>query len=65
MFQMISLVKTLAFTVVIVLLLQVKVGNDTLEDRAVFWFRSSPLIEPIQTVVDGGARLVRNTISTP
>lgn len=60
MFQLISILKSLAVTIVIVLLLQIKVGNDTLEDRAVFWFRSSPTVQPLQTVVNGGVKFVRN-----
>lgn len=59
MFHLISIVKSLAVTLVIVLLLQVKIGHDTLEDRAVFWFRSSPLVQPMQKVVDGGVKVVR------
>lgn len=61
MFQMISILKSLAFTLLIVLLLQVKVGNDTLEDRAVFWFRSSPLVQPMQKVVDGGVKVLQQS----
>lgn len=64
MFGLISLIKSLALTLFIVILLQVKIGDDTLEDRAVFWFRSTPLVQPVQVAVDGGARLVRNSIST-
>lgn len=61
MFQMISILKSLAFTLLIVLLLQVKIGNDTLEDRAVFWFRSSPLVQPMQKVVDGGVKVLQQS----
>ncbi|MCB0408057.1 MAG: hypothetical protein KDD34_07635 [Bdellovibrionales bacterium] len=63
MFQIISLTKSIAVTILIVLLLQIKIGNDTVEDQAVFWFRSSSIVQPIQTVVDGGVKLIRNTLS--
>ncbi len=61
MFQLISIVKSLVLTLFIVLLLQVKVGDSTLEERAVFWFRSSPLVRPMQRVVDGGVRVLQQS----
>ena len=63
MFQIISLIKSIAVTILIVLLLQIKIGNDTIEDQAVFWFHSSSLVQPMQTVVDGGVKLIRNTLN--
>lgn len=61
MFQMISMAKSLALTVFIVLLLQIKVGDSTVEEKAVFWFRSSPMVEPMQKVVDGGVKVLKTT----
>jgi hypothetical protein len=63
MFSFLSLIKSLAATAVIVLLLQVRIGTSTVEENAVSWFRSSSMISPLQSVVDGGVRLIRNTVS--
>lgn len=63
MFHLISVLKNLSIALVIVLILQVKVDQSTLEDKAVMWFQASPLTAPIQQVAEGGARLLRDTIN--
>lgn len=54
--------KTLILTVALVVVLQVKIGEETLEDQAVMVFRSSIVEEPIRKVAQGGAKLVRNVV---
>lgn len=59
MFSFLSMIKTVAFAMLIVLLLQIRLGGHTIEESAVNWFRTSSIISPIQTVADGGVRLIR------
>lgn len=63
MFSLISFIRTLAMTLVVVVLLQIKIGEFTLEQRAVDWYRTSSLTQPVQDVANGGAKLVRDILN--
>ena len=63
MFTLISFARTLVFTLVVVILLQVKIGEFTLEQRAIDWYRSSSVTQPVQQVADGGAKIVRDAVN--
>lgn len=54
--------KTIILTVALVIVLQVKVGERTLEDQAVNAFRSSIIEEPLTNVAKGGAQIVRRVV---
>lgn len=54
--------KTLILTVALVIVLQVKIGEQTLEDQAVTVFRSSVVEEPLRKVAEGGAKFARKVV---
>lgn len=61
MFSFLSMIKMLAFSLLVVLLLQIRIDSQTIEESAMTWFRTSSLTTPLQTVADGGVKLVRTT----
>lgn len=50
-------------TLVVIVLLQIKIGDSTLEQRTIQWYRTSDLAAPIQQVANGGARIVRDVLN--
>ncbi len=46
--------RTLLITFALVMLLQIKVGDSTIEQRAYVWAQNSPAVEMIQSVAAGG-----------
>lgn len=52
--------KTLVAAILIVLCLQVKVGNQTAEQHIQTWIETSPLVAHVEKVAAGGALAVRN-----
>jgi hypothetical protein len=54
--------KTFILTIALILVLQMKIGNRSLEDRAVMAFKSSVIEEPLTAVAEGGAKLIRTTV---
>jgi hypothetical protein len=52
--------KTLALTLIVVLLMQIQIGGKTIETRAVGWIQSSMIVSPLQEVAQGGAKLARD-----
>lgn len=63
MFGWISFIQSLIMTLVVIVLLQIKIGEFTLEQRAVDWYRTSNVAAPIQEVAEGGARIVRDAVN--
>tara|TARA_B100000749_G_scaffold280893_1_gene280413 strand:+ start:14237 stop:14719 length:483 start_codon:yes stop_codon:yes gene_type:complete len=53
-------IKTIVMTLVVVVLLQVKIGEFTLEQRATQWARQSSVAKPIQDVAHGGLLALRD-----
>lgn len=53
-------VKTMLITVGIVALLQIKIGQKTIEQRAVGWMHGSVAIEALRGVADGTVVAVEN-----
>jgi hypothetical protein len=51
--DLIFLLKIMGLTFVVVIILQIKVGEDTLEDRAMRFVAQSSLMAPVQDVADG------------
>jgi hypothetical protein len=55
--------KSLALTLIVVLLLQLRVGGKTLESHSMNWIHESSAVEILQSVAEGGARLIREGFS--
>lgn len=55
------LIKTLIGTFVIVVLLQIKVGNSTVEHYVMDWIHNSEMAEPIQEAAHGGVVFIRES----
>mgnify|MGYP006908292115 CR=1 FL=1 len=53
--------KSLALTIAIVIVFQIKVGETNLEQKTMLWVQSSPLVAPLQEVADGGLKVLRET----
>lgn len=53
--------KCLFLTVVLVVLMQIRIGEYTLEDRFLNWAHESAIVTPLQDVAHGGAKVLRNT----
>jgi uncharacterized membrane protein len=45
-------IKTLIFSIALILLLQIKIGKSTLEERSLSWMRQSIAIEALRGVAD-------------
>lgn len=55
-------VKTLAITFLVVVLMQVKWGEGTVEEHTLEFIQTSSLIQPLQKTAAGGVHLVQNSI---
>lgn len=55
--------KTLILTIALVVVLQIKIGDQTIENQAVSLFRSSGMEAPLLDIAQGGASLARGAIS--
>lgn len=53
-------IKCLAFTMLLVVLMQVKVGPSSVETYSLRWLQSSTASQYIQSVAAGGAMALRN-----
>ncbi len=52
--------KSIALTFFIIILLQIRIGPQTLEERALSWARQSSLVQPVESVAQGAVLLVQN-----
>ena len=55
--------KTFVLTVAIVLVMQIQVGEASLETHTMSWVQTSAIVAPINAVADGGAKVVRDFIT--
>lgn len=62
MFDLFFFLKTLIMTLVVVLLLQIRVGDYTLEDHAHLFVKTSSLTYPLQVAADGASRAIRDVM---
>ena len=53
-------IKTIVLTLVVIMLLQIKVGEHTLEQRATTWARKSAVAASLQEVAHGGVLALRD-----
>lgn len=60
MSELFFVVKLFLLTVAIVLVMQIQVGDRSLESHAMNWVQSSTLVEPMNAAARGGAKLVRD-----
>ena len=51
--------KSLAITVVILILMQIKIGDSTMETKFHHWVNSAAVVAPLQEAADGGVALVK------
>ena len=56
--------KSLVLTFILVTLLQIKVGPETLEEKAMNWVHHSEVTTPLREIAEGGARAVRDLWNT-
>jgi hypothetical protein len=55
--------KTFALTVAVVLVMQIQVGNHTLENHAMSWVQSSSVVAPLHSVARGAGKMLKDSIS--
>lgn len=56
--------KSLVLTFVFVFVLQIRIGNQSLEDRALFWIHDSQVMVPLQEVAEGGVKILQRMWDT-
>ncbi|NJL24369.1 MAG: hypothetical protein HC902_03800 [Calothrix sp. SM1_5_4] len=56
-------VKTFFLTVAVVLLMQIQVGDRTIETHAIGWIQNSALVSPLNTAAQGGAKMFKDLIA--
>ena len=52
--------KAFLLTSVVVILLQVKIGDGTVEDHTIIWLEGSSMTRPLHRVVSGGVLAIRD-----
>lgn len=60
MSEFIFFVKCFALTVAIVLVMQIQVGERTVESHAMSWVHTSALVQPMNTAARGGAKVIKD-----
>ena len=60
MMDFLFFVKTFVLTIAIVLVMQIQVGNRSLETHALGWVQSSDVVGPLQGVARGAAKLTHD-----
>lgn len=58
--SLIFFIKTMAITLIVVVLLQIKVGNETLEDKTLHFVYTSDLTTPLREAAEGGVVFIRD-----
>lgn len=54
-------VKTFVLTVAIIVLMQIEVGQRSIESHALSWIHTSPIIAPLNGAAKGASKLIRDT----
>jgi len=57
-------IKTFIITLVVVFLMQIRIGTSTLEEHAMFFIHDSPMVEPLQEVAEGTTALIRDVLNS-
>lgn len=58
--QIFFFMKALVMTLIFVFLLQIRVGQSTIEEHTVHWFQASAFSQPLGEVAQGGVVVIRN-----
>lgn len=53
-------IKTFVLTIAIVIAMQIQVGERTIEDHALSWVQTSPVVRPLNGVARGAAKLAQD-----
>ncbi len=64
MMDFLFFIKTFFLTIAIVLVMQIQVGDHSLESHAMGWVQSSAVVAPLNMVAKGAAKLVRDFTQT-
>ena len=59
MSELFFILKSILLTLVVVVLMRIKIGPLTLEERTTSWVQSAAITLPIQEVANGGVKLIR------
>lgn len=58
--ELLFFLKTFAIGLAVILLMQLKVGENTVEAHAMTFVHSSTVVEPLRAVANGGAKLLQD-----
>lgn len=53
--------KTFVLTVVVVVIMQIEIGQRSIESHALSWIHTSPVVAPLNGAAKGAAKLLRDT----
>ena len=56
--DLIFILKSFLLTGIVVVLLQVKIGDRTFEERAMIWIQTSSMVRPLHDVASGGVEMI-------
>ena len=59
MSEIFFILKSFFLTLVVIIIMQVKVGENTIEEKTLQWIESSPMVSPLQEVASGGVKVVQ------
>ena len=51
-------IKTMVITIVVVMLLQIKIGSRTIEQSSMVWIHESAVVESLRGVADGAVKII-------
>ncbi len=54
-------IKTLVLTLALVTLMQIEVGQRSIESHALAWVHTSPMVAPLNSAAKGAAKLIRES----
>jgi hypothetical protein len=64
MSELFFVVKTFIFSVIVVFLMQIKIGQSTIEQRSMKWIQQSDVVESLQAVAEGAVLAARQGAKT-
>lgn len=64
MMDLMFFLKTLALTIVLVAFLQIRVSGKSIEHHTMQWMQTSALVEPLNDIAQGAAKLVHDITQT-
>ncbi len=64
MMNILFFVKTVIMTIALVLVLQIRVGEQSLEAHSIDWVQSSSVIAPLNSMAHGAAKFIHDVSTT-